>query len=71
VRRAVPDALRWLDARLTAKSLLATIEESTRRISELVSAVKAYSFLDRAPWQEIDVHTGIESTLINDPRAQT
>jgi signal transduction histidine kinase len=62
-QRAVPDALCWLDARLTAKSLLATIEESTRRISELVSAVKAYSFMDRAPWQEIDVHTGIESTL--------
>ena len=62
-RRAVPDALCWLDARLTAKSLLAMIEESTRRISELVSAVKAYSFMDRAPWQEIDVHTGIESTL--------
>jgi signal transduction histidine kinase len=62
-QRAVPDALCWLDARLTAKSLLATIEESTRRISDLVSAVKAYSFMDRAPWQEIDVHTGIESTL--------
>jgi hypothetical protein len=48
-QRAVPDALCWLDARLTVKSLLATIEESTRRISDLVSAVKAYSFMDRAP----------------------
>ncbi len=26
--------------------------------------VKSYSFMDEAPWQEIDAHEGIENTLI-------
>ena len=37
---------------------------STHRISELVGAVKAYSFMDRAVEQEVDVHEGIENTLV-------
>ena len=36
---------------------------STTRISELVDAVKSYSYMDEAPLQEIDVHEGLESTL--------
>jgi signal transduction histidine kinase len=40
-----------------------TIEQSARRISELVKAVKAYSYMDRAPLQEADVHEGLENTL--------
>jgi signal transduction histidine kinase len=34
------------------------------RISELVEAVKQYSYMDRAPLEEIDVHDGLENTLI-------
>ena len=26
--------------------------------------MKSYSFMDQSPWQEIDVHEGIENTLI-------
>jgi signal transduction histidine kinase len=44
--------------------LLRSISHSTERISELVRAVKSYSFMDQATWQEIDVHEGIENTLI-------
>jgi signal transduction histidine kinase len=33
------------------------------RISKLVEAFKQYSYMDRAPLQEIDVHDGLESTL--------
>lgn len=40
------------------------INRSTRRISELVSAVKAYTYMDRAVDQIIDVHDGIENTLV-------
>jgi signal transduction histidine kinase len=69
LRRTVPsqdltNALRWLTANITTRDLLKSITHSTERISELVSAVKSYSFMDQAPWQEIDVHEGIENTLI-------
>src|SRR5262249_33946698 len=36
----------------------------TSRISELVKAIKQYSFMDQSPEQEIDVHDGLEDTLI-------
>ena len=58
------NALRWLTANITTRDLLKSITHSTERISELVDAVKSYSFMDQAPWQEIDVHEGIENTLI-------
>jgi signal transduction histidine kinase len=45
-------------------SLLAQVGESTRRISELVAAVKSYSQVDRASMRQVDVVEGLESTLI-------
>ena len=57
------NAIRWLVASITARDLLKSITHSTERISGLVRAVKSYSFMDQAPWQEIDVHEGIENTL--------
>ena len=35
-----------------------------QRISEIVKSVKAYSYLDQAPVQDVDVHEGLESTLV-------
>ena len=69
VKRTVPardleNAIRWLAANLTTHDLLKSVSHSTERISQLVGAVKSYSFMDQAPWQEIDVHEGIENTLI-------
>jgi signal transduction histidine kinase len=40
------------------------IESSTGRISELVRAIKEYSYMDQAGEQEVDIHHGIENTLI-------
>jgi signal transduction histidine kinase len=57
------DALGWLEARLSLKSLLSQVEQSTGRIAELVKAVKSYSYMDQSPMQEVDIHEGIESTL--------
>ena len=51
-------------APLSAQTLLAEVKESTRRISELVAAVKSYSQLDRASMQQTDVAEGLESTLV-------
>jgi signal transduction histidine kinase len=69
LKRTVPaqdleNAVRWLAANVTTRDLIKSITHSTERISELVRAVKSYSFMDQAPWQEIDVHEGIENTLI-------
>jgi signal transduction histidine kinase len=60
---ARPDALRWLEARLNLKSLVAQVDQSTARIAALVKAVKSYSYMDQSPVQEVDIHEGIESTL--------
>jgi signal transduction histidine kinase len=45
-------------------ALLSEVKESTRRISDLVGAVRSYSQMDRASIQHIDVTVGIESTLV-------
>jgi signal transduction histidine kinase len=39
------------------------IEDASRRISDLVQAVKAYSYMDQTPLSEIDVEQGLEVTL--------
>jgi signal transduction histidine kinase len=44
-------------------ALLGEVRESTRRISELVAAVRSYSQLDRAAMQRVDVTEGLDSTL--------
>lgn len=54
----------WLEASLKGIGLLSEIEQSSARISELVKAIKEYSYMDQAPLQEVDVHDGLENTLI-------
>jgi len=61
---ALNDVLVWLEATLTGGALIYTLEQSTMRISDLVKAVKAYSYMDQAPIQELDVHEGLDNTLI-------
>jgi signal transduction histidine kinase len=41
-------ALRWIGAEFTARSLATNIERATTRIHELVSAVKRFTYMDRA-----------------------
>jgi signal transduction histidine kinase len=57
------DAFLWLEAQLSLRSLLKEIEESTGRVSELVKSMKAYTYMDRGPVQDVDIHEGINSTL--------
>jgi signal transduction histidine kinase len=57
-------ALRWVVATLTAGRLAAELEESTQRMSALVGAVKSYAYMDRGGLVEIDLHEGIETTLL-------
>jgi nitrogen-specific signal transduction histidine kinase len=39
------------------------LEEASRRISDLVQAVKTYSYMDQSPVAEVDVEQGIDVTL--------
>ncbi len=60
---ALASALTWLEASLTVTGLVNEVEQTTARISALVKAVKAYSYMDQAPLQEVDLHEGLENTL--------
>jgi signal transduction histidine kinase len=62
-KRVLHDALTRIVAAVSAEKLTREIESTTGRISELVRAVKEYSYMDQLPEQEIDVHQGIDSTL--------
>ena len=55
--------LTWLEATLTGICTLDHIKLSSTRISDLIKAMKDYSYMDRGSLQEVDVHEGIESTL--------
>jgi len=61
---ALDRTVTWLGQALTVCSLIGTIESSTGRISDLVKAIKAYTYMDQAPVQEMDIHDGIENTLL-------
>jgi len=56
--------LAWMASTFSVAALLAEVKESTRRVSELVAAVKSYSQMDRAAMHEVDVTEGLESTLL-------
>ena len=60
---AFSEALVWLEATLTMNGLVNEVEQSTSRISDLVGAIKNYSYMDRAAVQEIDLHEGLDNTL--------
>jgi len=57
-------ALRWLNYTVDTELLMNEIEDSTTRISTLVGAARQYSQLDRAPYQVVDVHELLDSTLL-------
>ena len=57
-------ALRWLNYTVETELLMNEIEDSTTRVSTLVGAAKQYSQLDRAPFQVVDVHDLLSSTLL-------
>jgi signal transduction histidine kinase len=54
----------WIASGSLITGLLAELSASAGSISDIVAAVKSYTHLDRAPVQEIDVHVGIDQTLM-------
>jgi signal transduction histidine kinase len=61
---AIVDVLARVNCQLAAAKLASEIKTSTGRISELVKAIKEYSYMDQASVQDLDVHKGLENTLL-------
>ncbi|MCC7445825.1 MAG: cyclic nucleotide-binding domain-containing protein [Anaerolineae bacterium] len=61
---AFGSALAWIEGMLTVLTVLRTIEHSSKRIFDLIKAIKAYSYMDQTPVQDVDIHEGLENTLI-------
>jgi signal transduction histidine kinase len=53
-----------LAATLAIDRLATGIHASTEQITDLIGAVKGYSFVDQVPEQEITLETGLENTLL-------
>ena len=57
-------AVRLLVRAVAVRESAAEVAEASRRVSEIVRAMRSYAYLDRAEVQEVDVLTGIEDTLV-------
>jgi len=56
-------ALVRIAASVEVANLLNEIESSTSRISDLVKAIKEYTYMDQAPVQNVDIVKSLETTL--------
>jgi signal transduction histidine kinase len=62
-REQLSPVLTALTQTYSAHESLENIRASAERVSRIVSALRSYSYLDRAPIQKIDVRRGLEDTL--------
>ncbi|MFC4013570.1 ATP-binding protein [Nonomuraea purpurea] len=58
-----PAALRWLAEAIEISQMLSEVTEATERITSLIGSAKQYSQMDRAPFQQVDVHDLLDSTI--------
>lgn len=56
--------LDWLRCTHAIYSVVSEIGLGTGRISEIVKALKTYTYMDQAPVQSVDVREGLDNTLI-------
>jgi signal transduction histidine kinase len=63
-REHTPVVAEWIARAQAIPTLTCEIEEATRRVSEIVGALKSYSYLGQAPVRAVDVRKGIDDTLI-------
>src|SRR5688572_15407136 len=56
--------IQWLGTTCLMMSLVSEVEQTTERLSQIVRAMKSYTYLDQAPLLEVDVHEGLENTLV-------
>jgi signal transduction histidine kinase len=61
---SLASALTWLETNITVAELFEQLEHSSKRVVDLVQAIKSYSYMDRGSVQEVDIHEGLENTLL-------
>jgi signal transduction histidine kinase len=61
---SIPAFVSWAARVAGTEALLKEIGEGVGRISQIVGAVRSYSYLDRGALQDVDVVEGLESTLV-------
>jgi signal transduction histidine kinase len=61
---ALARIVEWVAAGSVVNGLVEEVATGAHRISEIVKAVKEYTFMDQAPVQRVDVTVGIENTLV-------
>jgi signal transduction histidine kinase/predicted CoA-binding protein len=59
-----PIVIQWVDKTYEVFNLQAEVTNGAERVSAIVKALKEYSFLDQAPLQSVDIHKGIDNTLL-------
>ena len=59
----LPDALHRVAAIMNMFGLIREINNSAQRVSELVAAVKRYSYMDQTSLQEVDLREDLDNTL--------
>jgi signal transduction histidine kinase len=57
-------SIQWLGTGCLMMGLLSEVQQTTKRLSQIVLAMKSYTYLDQAPLLEVDVHEGLENTLV-------
>lgn len=57
-------SIQWLGVACLMMGLLSEVQQTTERLSQIVRAMKSYTYLDQAPLLEVDVHEGLENTLV-------
>jgi signal transduction histidine kinase len=62
----IPNFLRWMHKEVEMRLLSQELNVSTTRISDLVTAIKQYSYMDQniQEIQKVDLHEGINNTLL-------
>jgi len=61
---AFPVVVAWIASGSEAEALVNEVAAGAHRISEIVRAVKDYSYMGEAPGQRVDVRAGIDNTLV-------
>jgi len=60
----MPAVVRWMARAQPVYALVKEIREASGRISEIVKALKTYSFLGQAPVRAVNIVEGLDSTLV-------
>ncbi|MGE5346467.1 MAG: sensor histidine kinase, partial [Acidithiobacillales bacterium] len=61
---ALSAGLAWAASLFPVYTLLNEIREGSARVSEIVGALKSYSYLGQAPVQAVDLHESLDNTLV-------